>query len=242
MDIAIVIVGAARPGNVGAAARAMKTMGFAALRLVGEPLHEHAEARAFAHGATDVLDECTVFPSLNAALADRDYAVATTGRRRGTRTEYLTPDELRTALDGGARGTAIALVFGREESGLSNDELDQCEAVSAVPMRAPYPSLNLGQAVMVYAYALSSLMFETARPQIHQPAAGTVRSLREKVTRLLPQLGFDPGRARYRRIIERVGRATAIDAQLMHAVANAIDGKLHAADSPAPDTHLADQA
>lgn len=224
MQIAIVIVEPARPGNVGAAARAMKTMGFQDLRIVNAPgIGEEAEARAFAHGSTDILDAVRDFSSLAAALCDTDLAVATTGRRRGNRSDYFTPEQLRQMIDGEQRGARIAVVFGREESGLSNDELAQCHIVSLIPMYAAYPSLNLGQAVMVYTYALSTLQLTAIPPLPRDADPASVHALVDKARDVLPQLGFDPGRAVYQRMIERIGGAGQIDVNLMHSLLKAIE-------------------
>ncbi len=224
MQISVVLVEPARPGNVGASARAMKTMGFQDLRVVNASgILEKPEARAFAHGSTDILEAAHYFPSLAAALSGTDLAVATTGRRRGKRSDYYTPDQVRRMLEGESRGSTIALVFGREESGLSNEELSQCQIVSLVPMRAAYPSLNLGQAVMGYTYALSALQLSAMPPQPRNADPASVHALVDKAHTVLPQLGFDPGRAVYQRMIERIGAAGQIDVNLMHSLLKAIE-------------------
>jgi tRNA/rRNA methyltransferase len=223
----VVLVEPARGGNIGAAARAMKTMGFRDLRIVDPcglvPPKDDAEARAFAHGSTDILEEATRWPSLAAAVSGYDVVVGTTGRRRGKRTELYTPEEVKSLLVEGPKARRIALVFGPEERGLSNEELDLCDITSAVPMRSAYPSLNLGQAVMVYTYALSPLVFSTERRNSSSPTEGSIRAIHEKAERLLPRLGFDPGRAIFTRILERVSSASETDARLIHSVLNALE-------------------
>lgn len=226
MDFSIILVDPARPGNIGAAARAMNTMGFSDLRLVsnrGPSLLSAPEARAFAHGSTNILDHATVFPALRDALTDRDLTVGTTARRRGKRDDYYPPDALRDMLCQGTRGVRIALVFGREESGLSNDELDLCQITTAIPMRKAYPSLNLAQAVMVYCYALAPLTFETAEPVDPDAESATMNILIGKAEQTLLRLGFDPGRALFKRILERVGAVTRKDSHLILSVINAIN-------------------
>ncbi|MFW6229210.1 MAG: tRNA/rRNA methyltransferase [Alkalispirochaeta sp.] len=231
----IVLVEPARGGNIGAAARAMKTMGFTDLRIVdpeGTAPVTDEEAIAFAHGSTEILAAAQRFPSLDEALADCGTAIATTGRRRGKRDDLYTPEELVRVISEGPPVERIALVFGPEDRGLSNEELDQCDIVTAVPMRSPYPSLNLGQAVMVYTYALSPLLFETKRRIEHVPPEGSVRAMREKAREILPRLGFDPGRAIVTRILERITAASAGDVRLIHSVLNAIE--LHLPDTVTP--------
>jgi tRNA/rRNA methyltransferase len=224
MDIAVVLVKPARPGNVGAAARAMMTMGFRDLRIVNAAgIEEEGEARAFAHGSSDILDGVRHFTALTSALSDTDVAVATTGRRRGKRSDYYTPEQLLEMLRGEQRGGRVAIVFGGEESGLSNDELALCQLVSLVPMREPYPSLNLGQAVMVYTYALSSLVLSPSRPATRHADPASVHALVDKAQLILPRLGFTPGRAVYHRMLERIGAAEQTDVNLMHSLLTAIE-------------------
>lgn len=229
----IVLVQPARGGNIGAAARAMNTMGFNDLRIVdstGTAPVDGAEARAFAHGSTQILDRSLRYVSLSQAVEDCDTVIGTTGRRRGKRKDLYTPEELIDIVRDGPEVDRIALVFGPEESGLSNDELDLCDIVSAVPMRSSYPSLNLGQAVMVYTYALAPLLFYTGRPIRKEAESDTIHALHKKARALLPLIGFDPGRAITNRIIERITVASAEDARLIHSVLNAIEVHLHQRD------------
>jgi len=228
--ISFVLHRPARGGNVGAAARALTTMGFRDLRITAAAQYDPEEARAWAHGSTEVLDAARHFASLPTALEDSDLIVGTSARRRGDRREYLTPVELRDHLahildDGGA--SRICLVFGPEDHGLTNEDLDLCQLLSEIPMRRSYPSLNLAQAVMVYAYELAPLSFRVDKPRTRNPRAESVRTLHEKVEALLPKLGFVPGRAVTRRIVERVGRAGALDVNLIHSVVNAVEKHLY---------------
>lgn len=222
----IVLVEPARGGNIGAAARAMKTMGFDTLRIVdyaGAAPVDSGEAIAFAHGSTEILAAAVRFRTLREAVADCGTVVGTTGRRRGKRSELFTPEELINVLQDGPVVERIAVVFGPEERGLSNEELDECGLLSAVPMRAAYPSLNLGQAVMVYTYALSPLVFATDRRRDPPAPDESVQAIRRKATRILPRLGFDPNRAITNRILERITAASGTDTRLIHSVLNAID-------------------
>ena len=158
MHIVFILVEPKRGENVGAAARAMTTMGFSELRLVGTALQDTPSARALAHGASDLLDRAQSYDSLAAATADIDFVVGSSAKRRHQRRYHHTPPELRELL-GEKQGTVAraAIVFGREDHGLSNLEIRLCDAITQVPMAAPYPSLNLGQAVMLYSYSLADL-------------------------------------------------------------------------------------
>lgn len=183
MKLSFILVEPARPENIGAAARALKTMGFRHLRLVNATVSE--QARWVAHESGDILDATETFPSLEAALADVDFSVATTARRRLRQDLYLSPQDCARAIHGKAASvTHAAVVFGRESSGLSGSELALCDAASSIPLRVEQPSLNLGQAVMLYAWELSRpspVMAGTDTPPGY-PAARDL--LRQTLTRL----------------------------------------------------------
>ncbi len=161
MRVTIVLVAPARAENIGAAARAMKTMGFTDLRIVDSRRTEPA-TRWVAHGSGDIIDNIEVFRTLADALHDVDFTVATTARSRAKFHYYASPAELVPLLQEKSHWMRhAALVFGREDSGLTNDELALADVLTGVPMAADYPSLNLGQAVMVYCYQLAGLMQQT---------------------------------------------------------------------------------
>ena len=152
-----VLVEPSHPGNVGAAARALKTMGFSRLVLVA-PRVVHvktdAEAIAMASGADDVLACATIVPTLGEALAGVQWSVALTARTREYGPPQMAP---RTAASEACRHTAqgdVAFVFGNERTGLSNEHVERCSALAHIPANPAYSSLNLAQAVQVLAYEL----------------------------------------------------------------------------------------
>lgn len=153
--IRVVLVATTQPGNIGSAARAMKTMGLRRLHLVAPRLFPHAEATALAAGATDVLESAIVHSALEPAVADCSLLIGASARRRGVALPELAPREAATQLLAAARaGRQVALLFGTERTGLSNDELQRCHACVRIPADADYSSLNLAQAVQVLAYEL----------------------------------------------------------------------------------------
>jgi len=159
MQFPIILVSPARPENIGAAARAMKTMGFNQLRIVASDAHLQPATRWVAHGAGDIIDNIQVYSTLADAVTDMDFIIATTARSRAKFHYYATPEQLVPLLREKQQWMSrMALVFGREDSGLTNEELALADILTGVPMVADYPSLNLGQAVMVYCYQLASLM------------------------------------------------------------------------------------
>lgn len=151
--IRIVLVGTSHPGNIGAAARAMKTMGLSRLYLVEPQSFPHAEATSRASGADDLLAGARVCASLDEALSGCVVTVGTSARGRSLDLPELSPRQCAEQLAGRGDGD-VALVFGRERSGLSNEELRLCQYRLQIPANPGYSSLNLAAAVQIAAYEL----------------------------------------------------------------------------------------
>jgi tRNA/rRNA methyltransferase len=224
--IAVVLVRTSHPGNIGAAARAMKTMGLADLVLV-EPRHfPHAEATALAAGAADVLDRARVVGSLAQALADRVLAVGFSARGRdlahpARNWRSAAPEAVSATADG-----PVALVFGNETSGLSNEELLACHRHATIPANPEYPSLNLAAAVQVACYelALASAAFRVPeRPSRARATGADLEALHERLHKALVASGFldprEPGRLdeRMRRLAARLD-LEAEEVALLHGM------------------------
>ena len=152
-----VLVEPSHPGNVGAAARALKTMGFSRLVLVAPRLalvQADPEAIAMASGAEDVLASARIVPTIADALAGVTWSVALTARMREYGPPQLAPREAAEQARVHATGGDIAFVFGNERTGLSNEHVERCSALAHIPANPAYSSLNLAQAVQVLAYEL----------------------------------------------------------------------------------------
>lgn len=226
MQLHIILVSPARPENVGAAARAMKTMGFASLRIVDSQAHLQPEAGWVAHASNEILHNAQHFDTLEAALADIDFTVATTARSRARFHYYSTPVELLGQLEEKREWiNNAALVFGREDSGLTNEELDLADILTGVPMVADYPSLNLGQAVMVFCYQLSALNHISA-PVAVQPDAGQLGALRSRINRLLDAVEASEDQKLADWVHQRVGLLQQRDAAMLHTLLHDIEKKL----------------
>lgn len=149
----IVLVETSHPGNIGAAARAMKTMGLTQLVLVNPAEFPHADAAARASGAVDILERARVVKTLDEALAGCALVAGTSARRRGLGPPELLPRDCAARLTAeAAAGREAALLFGRERTGLTNEELDRCHILVNIPANPEYASLNLAAAVQVLAY------------------------------------------------------------------------------------------
>ena len=226
MEFPVVLVAPARAENIGAAARAMKTMGFTRLRIVASDAWRDEAARRVAHGAGDILDNVETFDTLADALADVDFTIATTARSRAKFHYYATPQQLLPLLEEKRQWlTRCALVFGREDSGLTNDELALADVLTGVPMVADYPSLNLGQAVMVYCYQLSSLM---QLPPVSVPPgeANQLQALRLRVSSLLDKLEVSDDVKMADWLSQRLGLLEQRDTAMLHRLLHDIEKKL----------------
>src|SRR5690606_38535701 len=171
----IVLVGTQHPGNIGSAARAIKTMGLRELVLVAPERFPHADAAAMAAGAGDVLDAARRVPTLAEAVADCRLVLGCTARSRRIALEELLPREAAAravATAAAPAGTPAALVFGRERTGLDNHELQLCHAAVTIPADPDYSSLNLAAAVQVLCYEvrLAMLGLQDAVAPAHAPA------------------------------------------------------------------------
>ncbi len=149
----IVLCQTSHPGNIGATARAMKNMGFNQLRLVN-PLEfpsDHADARA--SGADDILQQARVFKTLEDAIADCKWVVGTSARHRNLPQPLLTPEPMaQQCLEVVNQGQNVAIIFGHERNGLTNEELSKCHVHVTIPCNPNFSSLNLAAAVQVITY------------------------------------------------------------------------------------------
>ena len=154
MTVRIVLVGTTHPGNIGAAARAMKNMGLDDLMLVQPKYFPHDDATARASGAEDLLESARVVDTLDSALADCSYVAGASARSRSIGWPSMAPRECAQRLASESAHGIAAVVFGPEKSGLTNDDLDRCHALLTIPTEPGFGSLNLGMAVQIISYEL----------------------------------------------------------------------------------------
>lgn len=214
--VRVVLVATSHPGNIGAAARAMLTMGLTRLTLVRPRLFPDEQATSRAAGAESVLEAAVVVDSLEEAIADCSWVVATSARPRHLGDEPLQPTEAATRLVESAQRAEVALVFGAERTGLTNTELDLCHAHTLVPANPGYSSLNLAAAVQVYAWELRKAAVAAPRvspkdghPWYVPPTAEQIENFYVHLERVLLGTGFlDPENPRLlmRRLRQLVNR------------------------------------
>lgn len=168
MDVRIILVGTTHPGNIGACARAMKNMGLTDMALVRPKHFPDEEATARASGATDVLEAAKVVDTLDAALTDCVYVAGASARSRSIGWPSLAPRECAARLLQECQTGKVAVVFGPEKSGLTNDDLDRCHALLTIPTNPDFSSLNLAMAVQVMTYELRVAFMGDAVP-VYEP-------------------------------------------------------------------------
>lgn len=227
MNIQFVLVEPKVPENIGASARAIKTMGFNSLFLVNPCSWLEGKSKWVAHGSGEILEKALVFSSLKEAVSDSDFIVATSAKQRTVKQDYFPARMLYDFLNSksGVAGT-IALVFGREESGLTNDEMKLCDITTSIEMANPFPSLNLSQAVMIYAYELSDLKREAITGK-QSGEENSFRSLRNKIREALTVLGLKENDNKYGRIMERISFLEGDDINLIHSLCNLLTDKIN---------------
>jgi tRNA (cytidine32/uridine32-2'-O)-methyltransferase len=190
--IRLVLVHPSHPGNIGAAARAMKNMGLSSLYLVSPHLFPHNEATVRASGADDILANATVVDCLDEAIASCHLVFATSARSRGLAWPTCTPRECASKISESGQ-QSVAIVFGRESSGLTNDELARCHYHVHIPTNANFSSLNLAAAVQVITYELqmaSLLPMQLPKKDDLPATADDVAGFMQQLTALLVHIEF----------------------------------------------------
>jgi tRNA/rRNA methyltransferase len=211
-QVRVVLCQTSHPGNIGACARAMKTMGLQHLYLV-EPRHfPHAEAEAMASRATDILENARVCATLDEALSGCVFAVASTARERDLSHQVFTPREAAARMVDEAQHGPVAFVLGSEKFGMTTEQVNRCSAIVTIPANPEYSSLNLASALQIFAYEVRLAALDP-RPASAAPQPAATRSDMERfyahLEETMVDLGFlDPKQPkrlmqRLRRLFER---------------------------------------
>lgn len=231
-NIRVVLVEPKAPGNIGSVARAMKTMGLSRLVLVNPvPFRDAPEALWMAHHAEDILDAAEIVSTVEEALRDVAYAVATANRERGSWSNPVFPiQQAAVEIARVARRQPVAILFGREDRGLRNDELERCHMLTRIPAATIHPSLNLAQAVMICAYEV----FQAAQgdpPSLRLKLAelSEVERICERINGSLVRIGFKPRPEpdtflrSIRRVFRRTFRLEHRDVATLHKICDQMD-------------------
>jgi tRNA (cytidine32/uridine32-2'-O)-methyltransferase len=209
----IVLVNTSHPGNIGAAARAMKNMGLSELCLVDPQRYPSAEATARASGADDLLSRAPCFGTLQEAIADAVLVIGASARSRSLPVPMLDPRACAALVDKQPDDQAVAILFGRERTGLSNEEIDRCHYLVQIPSNPEYPSLNIAAAVQIVVYELRLLAEggqNSRQPGVDYATARQMEHFYDHLEKTLLELEFlDPANPRQlmRRLRRLFGRS-----------------------------------
>ena len=236
-NIRIVMIGTTHPGNIGAAARAMLNMGIERLTLVDPqcPLGEIAYARA--SGANHVLDNRETHADLGAAVADCSLVIATSARRRSLAWPEVDPGEMAKSILALDDSSQVALVFGREHSGLSNDELHLCNQMVCIPTNPQFSSLNVAAAIQLLCYEIYRGQYARPEPAALQgddiaASSGEIEGYFDHLQRVLNDLGFikprQPGMTmqRLRRLYLRA-QLSRNEVKMLRGILSAVEKPRH---------------
>jgi TrmH family RNA methyltransferase len=240
MAIRIVLVDTTHPGNIGAAARAMKNMGLTELHLVRPKFFPNSEATARASGAQDVLEAALVHETFEAAIASCALVVGTSARQRHLPWALLEPREAATRIVATSLHSEAALVFGSERYGLSNDELNRCNLMVTVPTAPGYSSLNLAMAVQVLAYELWLVRRAEPEPAPRDAPLATVAEVQRlyaHIEQVLEEIDFRDrtGNGQLMTRIRRLFNRAQLDQNemnILRGVLTAVQAKRRAAGAP----------
>jgi tRNA/rRNA methyltransferase len=229
--VRIVLCRPSHPGNVGSAARAMKTMGLADLRLVAPQRFPAPEAQWLAAGATDVLAGARIHAQLGEAIADCVAAFALSARAREWSPQVLAARAAAGVAIGRAASGEVAFVFGSEQAGLTNEEVFACQHLVHIPASEDYSSLNLAQAVQVIAYELRVAALGGAVPAARGERLATVQDIEGLYAHLeeaaIASKFLAPGsgsklRERWRRLFSRVPAFEREEVNILRGLLNAL--------------------
>jgi tRNA (cytidine32/uridine32-2'-O)-methyltransferase len=233
--VRVVLVETTHTGNLGAAARAMKTMGLSRLALVNPKQAPDAEALARASGADDLLERADIHPSLPAALAGCGLVIGTSARARSVEWPVVDPAQAARLLLAEAANGDVALVFGRESSGLTNEELARCQYLVHIPTNPAFSSLNVASAVQVLAYEIRRNWLasrgETLTAPEHIPApAEQLEGFHGHLAQAIIDIGYaDPAQCdrllrRLRRLFNRA-RPDPVEVNILRGILSAAQGR-----------------
>ncbi|MDV5171398.1 tRNA (cytosine(32)/uridine(32)-2'-O)-methyltransferase TrmJ [Photobacterium rosenbergii] len=167
--VSVVLVGTSHPGNIGSAARAMKVMGLTNLVLVDPACEIDETTHALAAGASDIVEQAKIVSSLDEAIADCGLVVGSSARSRTLEWPQLDPRECGIKTIAEAPSHNVAILFGRERTGLTNEELQRCHCHVYIPANPEYSSLNLAMAVQTVSYEIRMAYLDSEKFQSPQP-------------------------------------------------------------------------
>lgn len=225
MQYSFILLEPQTPENIGAAARALKTMGFSDLRLINPCDYLNQRARWTAHGSEEILEKAQVFETLADAGRDIDFLIGTTPKKRSVKYDFYTVNQLPDIIQRkGDSIRSVAILFGNEDNGLPNRVLAQCDLLSYIPMAVEFPVINLAQAVMIYAFILFPEPLHDVPKKVIDRSEYV--ALKNKFQQLMQDLGIPARDPFYHRLLERLAVLSDIDIHLAHSLCTKISDRL----------------
>jgi TrmH family RNA methyltransferase len=243
MSVSIVLVGVSHPGNIGSAARAMKTMGLDRLRLVAPERFPATEATVMAAGADDVLQKARIFADVRSAVADCGLLVGTTSRARHLPWRVVEPREAAREIAAASATGEVAILFGAERTGLSNDDIEHCQLLLGIPTGAVYTSLNVAMAVQIVAYevllATRGAEAAAAARGVALASATEMERFYEHLEQVLDEVDFRDrnGEGHLMARIRRLFNRAVLDqneVNILRGIMTSVQGKRRRAGAPHP--------
>jgi len=225
-EIHFILVDPAVPENVGFSLRALKTMGFGSMRMVRGCGTAQSGTHKTAYGSHDLMDKVQMYENLEAATADIDFLIGTTAKGRTLRKDVVDVKSLKQHItDKGSAIGKVAIVFGSEENGLSKEEINICDIVSTIPLATEYPSLNLAQSVLLFAWELSEVWKNQEKQQ--KPIEEMLyHQFRSRSNEILEILDVPRSPVLHRRVIDRLAMFREEDIYLALSLMKAIEFRL----------------
>lgn len=234
-NIQVVLCNTSHPGNIGSAARAMKTMGITTLTLVAPMVQPDDHSLALSCNAKDVINNCRIVATLEQAIADSHLVIAMTGRKREFNERIATPKEITPEiLTTIANQEKVSLVFGNEQNGLTIEQLEKCNRLVTIPGNPEYFSLNLAQAVQIVCYEIYSNYnpnLEHLKTELRRATAQDIEHLLKRLDSLLSGSGFYTARnqtwvlRRLQNILHKA-QLNREEADLLHGIFNNLSEKI----------------
>lgn len=241
-NISFILIEPESYGNIGAAARAIKTCGFSSLILVNPKIdYTQPETYWIAHQSEDIVRQIKTSESFKEVIADKRLVIGTTQRKRHFKFPLYSPEEIALKVENLAMKYPVSIVFGRERTGLKNEELLQCHLHSTIYTATVKPSLNLAQSVMIYAHTLFRLLnVKNSRYTYDLASQAEIEKFYEHLQNSMKRAGFVPRDnmddfiTRFRRIIGR-SMAEKRDIRLLHKLLQIFEKRIEQLEQIAPD-------
>lgn len=231
MNISFLLIKPENPANVGATARAMKTMGHSDLRLIAPCDYLNERGRALAHASEDLLEAAKIYETYEEATADMDLVIATTARHRRVKFDYIPSYELMDKIRSKKELVKnVCFVFGGERDGLATEFLRKADMITTIPTATKFPSLNLSQSVMIFSYLAKSelavVQTDDWRINENELKDSDMSSLKKSVLELIDDLGMKDPTTIKRQATHAIAKLGYDDLYLVHNLRKRIAARI----------------